>query len=108
MFRLPQATAYKVRPSVLTPLTLKDNKTLAVAEMGDRGHNRIDMGRKEGGGCCAPFAGELGPHLTQCGLGRGLLPYQVASSSIQPFGGNVHGPKIGWGVIGDVHNTPTL
>jgi len=23
--------------------------------------------------------GELGAHLTQCGLGRGLPPYQVAS-----------------------------
>jgi len=39
----------------------------------------IDMGRKEGGGCCPPFAGELDPHLTQCGLGRGLLQYQVTS-----------------------------
>ena len=28
----------------------------------------------------------LGPHLTQCGLGRGLPLYQVASWSIQPFG----------------------
>jgi len=63
--------------------------------MGDRGHNR--HGPKEGG-CCAPFAGELGPHLTQCGLGRGLLPYQVASSYIQPFGHNRHGPKSGWGL----------
>jgi len=54
------------------------------------------MGRKEGGGCCAPFTGELGPRLTQCGLGRRLLPYQVASSSIQPFDHNRHGPKIGW------------
>jgi len=26
-----------------------------------------------------------------------LLPYQAASSSIQPFGHNRHGPKIGWG-----------
>ena len=36
------------------------------------GHNR--QGPKKGG-CCAPFGGkdeELGPHLTQCGLGRGL------------------------------------
>jgi len=32
--------------------------------------------------------GELGPHLTQCGMGRGLSPYQVASWSIQPFGHN--------------------
>ena len=39
--------------------------------------------------------GEPGPRLTQCGLGRDLLPYQVASSSIQPFGHNRHGPKTG-------------
>jgi len=39
--------------------------------------------------------GELRPHLTQCGLGRDLPPYQVASWSIQPFGHNRHGPKIG-------------
>jgi len=44
-------------------------------------------------GGCAPFGGgRLSPHLTQCGQGRGLPPYQVASWSIQPFG----------------HNTPTL
>jgi len=48
----------------------------------------IDMGRKEGGGCCAPFAGELSLRLTKCGLGRGPLPYQVTSSFIQPFGHN--------------------
>jgi len=41
-------------------------KTPAVAEMGDR-FATIDMGRKEGG-CCAPFLGGAGPHLTQCGL----------------------------------------
>ena len=39
--------------------------------------------------------GELGPHLEQCGLGQDLPPYQVASWSIQPFGHNRHGPKIG-------------
>jgi len=63
-----------------------------------------DMGRKLG----APptfLLGELGPHLTQCGLGRGLPPYQVASLSIQPFSHNRHGPKIGgyalfWGELG--------
>jgi len=44
----------------------------------------------------APFWGrELGPHLTQCGLGRDLPAYQVASWSIHPFGHNRHGPKIG-------------
>jgi len=39
------------------------------------------------------FWQELCHHLTQCGLGWGLLPYQVASSSIQPFDHNRHGPK---------------
>ena len=68
-------------------------KCSAVAEMGDRGHNL--HGPKRGGLLC-PFRGELGPRLIQCGLGRGLLPYQLASSSIQPFGHNRHGQKIGW------------
>jgi len=37
----------------------------------------IDMGRKMGD--CVPFRrGQLGPRLTQCRLGRGLPPYQVA------------------------------
>ena len=39
------------------------------------------MGRKLGELC--PFGvGELGPHLTQCGLGWGLTSYQAASWSI--------------------------
>jgi len=50
----------------------------------------IDMNRKLGG--CAPFKG--GEHH----LGWGLPPYQVASSSIQPFGHNRHRPKIGRGL----------
>jgi len=41
--------------------------------MGDR-LATTDMGRKEGG-CCAPFCGGAGHHLTQYGLGRGLTPY---------------------------------
>ena len=42
--------------------------------MGDR--FTIDMGRKLG--TCVPFGkGELGLHVTQCGLGRGLPTYQV-------------------------------
>ena len=59
------------------------------------------MIRKDGGGLLCPFRGgwELGPRLTQCGLGQGLLPYQVASSSIEPFSHNRHGPKIGWGAV---------
>jgi len=47
------------------------------AEMDDR-LATIGMGRKWGG--AAVGAGSLlGPHLTQCGLGRGLPLYQVAS-----------------------------
>jgi len=53
------------------------------------------MGRKLG---LCPFLGWAGSHPTQRRLGRGLPPYQVASWSIQPFGHNRHGPKIGWGL----------
>ena len=36
---------------------------------------------------CSPFGeGELGPHLTHRGQGRGLCACQVSSWSIQPFG----------------------
>jgi len=36
---------------------------------------------------CAPFGeGELVPHLTQCGQGRGLPTCRVSSWSVQPFG----------------------
>ena len=38
--------------------------------------------------------GELGPHLTQCGLGQGLPRYQVTSWSIQPFSHKRHGLKL--------------
>jgi len=44
------------------------------------GHNR--RASKIG----APREGELGPHLTQCGQGRGLPACQVSSWSVQPFG----------------------
>ena len=47
----------------------------------------IDMGLK-GRGVLCPFPGALRTRLIQCGLHGGLLPYQVASSSIQPFGHN--------------------
>jgi len=57
------------------------------------------MGRKFWGCGCAPLGeGELGPHLTQCGQGPVLPIYQVASWSIQLFGHNRHGPKIGGAV----------
>jgi len=51
-----------------------------------------DMGRKLG---AVPLSAELDPHLTQCGLSRGLPPYQVASWFSQPFGHSRHGRKGG-------------
>jgi len=54
------------------------NKSSAVAEMGDR-LATIDIGQKVGGLLCPFRVGELGPHLTQRRLGRGLPPYQLAS-----------------------------
>jgi len=53
------------------------------------------MGQKFGGGVVPLFGDELGPDVAQCGLGQGQPTYQVASGSIQPFGHNRHGPKIG-------------
>jgi len=59
-------------------------KCSAVAEMGDR-LSTIDMNRKLG---AVPLLGEpdphvhkreLYPHVTQCGLSRGVPSYQVAS-----------------------------
>ena len=60
-------------------------------------HRAISPQRTRGRklGTCAPFGEELGPRLTQCG--RHYSPYQAASWSIQPFGHNRHGPKIGGG-----------
>jgi len=55
----------------------------------------IDTGREIGGVCSLWQREKLGPHLTQCGLGRGVVPYRVASWSIQPFGHYRHGPKSG-------------
>ena len=37
------------------------------------------VGRKVGGYCASFLRGWLGPHLTQCRLGRGLPPYKVSS-----------------------------
>jgi len=41
----------------------------------------------------------MGSHLTQSPLSWGLPPYQVASWSMQPFGRNRYGPKIGWAAV---------
>ena len=80
------------------------NKSSAGAEMGDRlatvdmGRGSASVNRESGGGCCALVCG-AGSHLTQCGLGQGPPPCQMSSSSIQPFGHNGHGPKIGEGLV---------
>ena len=63
--------------------------------MGDRGHNR--HGPKRGGGVLCPFRGAQGTRIIQRGLCGGLLPYQVASSFIKPFGHNsvgCHSPRM--------------
>jgi len=53
-------------------------------------------GPKSGGEVVVSLSvGELGHHLTQCRMGRGLAPYQVVSWSIQPFGHNRDGPRGG-------------
>ena len=62
----------------------------AIAEMGDC-LATIDMGRKVAGADVPLSVGELGSHLTQCCLGRGLPAYQVVSRSFQSFGHNRHG-----------------
>jgi len=53
------------------------------------------------GGLCPLLKGELGPHLTQCGLGQGLPPYQVASLFTSHLATNDMGQKLGamalWG-----------
>jgi len=57
------------------------NTSSAVAEMGDSGHNR--NGPKRGEGILCTFRGEAGsPSNT---MWPGLLLYQVASSTSQPF-----------------------
>jgi len=81
------------------------SSSLATMSRGRHGPKRV--------GAAVPLSvegdGELGPYLTQRGLGRGLPLYQVASWSIQPFDHNRHGLKIGkaamppflrWGELG--------
>ena len=53
------------------------------------------MGRKRGTAVPLLWGGAGSPSNTQCGLGRGLLPYEVVSSSIQSFGDSRHEPKTG-------------
>jgi len=57
----------------------------------------IDMGQKLG--AVPPFwgggAGSPSSTMWPGRLGRGLHPYQVAPWSIEPFGHNIYGPKLG-------------
>jgi len=50
-------------------LRIDKSSAAAVAEMGDRGHNRHGP---KGGGVLCPFCGALGTRLLQCGLRGGL------------------------------------
>ena len=69
----------------LLGIKISINKSSAVAEMGDCGRNR--HGPKRGG--AVPLSRSAGnPSNTMWSAQRSILPYQVASSSIQPFGHN--------------------
>ena len=74
MSRFLWFTVYKPSPAKQHHKCL----ALAVAEMGDR-LATTDIGRKWGGAVPLWGGGELRPHVTQCGLGRGLPSHQVAS-----------------------------
>jgi len=81
-------------------MLLISNKSLAVAEMGDRGHNR--HGPKSGRRLLCPFRGGGAgspSNIMWPALKSTAVPYQVASSSIQPFGHNRHGPKTGGAML---------
>jgi len=70
-----------------------ENKSSAVAEMGNRGHNR--MGRKEGGRAAVPLLWRAGTLTNTMWPGPSILPYQLVSSSIQLFGHNKYEWKTG-------------
>jgi len=61
------------------------------------------------GGLCPFLREELGPDLTQCGLGEGLSPYQVASLFTSHLAITDMGQKSGsvplWGELGPPSNT---
>jgi len=86
-------TGQRVAQKLSSVTVTKKDKSSAMAERWATVAT-IDMGLKEGVLC--PFRGVLGTSLIQCGLRRGLLTYQVASSSIQPFDHNsvgCHSPR---------------
>ena len=72
------STRAAMDPMANNPCMILKYKSSAVAEMGDH-LATLDMGRKVVGAAVPLSVGELGLHLTQCRLGRGIAPYQVAS-----------------------------
>jgi len=88
-YQLLLSTSYTAYPFI------KPNKSSAVGLSWDGRPWPQQTWAEKMGGCCAPFTLQLGLRLTQCSMGRGLLPYQVASSSIQQFCHNRHEPKTG-------------
>jgi len=78
---------WRRRDTSLRRIFKHTNKNSAVAEMGD-GLATMNIGQNVGRGCCGGVGSPLGHHLTQCGLGRSLPLYQVASWSIPSFGHN--------------------
>ena len=92
--RLYTARSNLIRQAVII---VNGNKCSEIAEISDRLATR-DMGRKERRSA-VPYWWGLGPHtcITQRDQGWGLPPYQVASSSIQPFRHNTCAEK--WGLL---------
>jgi len=82
-------------PLGMRPTSIPSDILMHAAVLQPFDHNR--NGPNIGEGALPPFLGrvERGPHLTQSRLGWDIPPYQVASWSIQPFGCNRYGPKIG-------------
>jgi len=71
------------------------NKSSAVAEMGDRGHNRHEP--KRHGSCCDPFAGGAGCPCNTMWPGPWSTSIPSGDFIHQPFGHNGHCPKFGGG-----------
>jgi len=70
-------------------------KSSAVTEMGDRGHNRYRPKK----GAVVPLTRGAGTPSKTMWPGPRSTSVRVASSSIQPFSHNRHGPNIGWGWV---------
>jgi len=89
--RIVMKTSDKNLPQILI-LQIK-NKSSAVIDMGNHGHNRHGPKR---GGCCAPFVGAAGSPSNTMWPGPRYTSVPSGILSIQPFGHNGHwGSKLG-------------